>query len=218
MNNEDDGLLDPKTVWDTAGSLRRGGLALIPTDTVYGLAASIRQPRAITALYYAKGKGESAPLQLLFPPWIQLVMRYASLTDLSRHFIETVGPGGWTAIVPAKDGWDSPALAGGRTVGIRIPDAPFVHEVVRALGCPLAASSANKHGNPSPRTYEAANKEVGAACAVKIDGGELAGIDSTVIDFASPVPRILREGAIAHEEVARILGLDSIEVLRSVRS
>ncbi len=200
-----------------ADVLRTGGLAILPTDTVYGIAAAISHPLAVEALYAAKGKGSTAPLQLLFAPGEDLVAQYAEIEGLARRFIEAIGPGGWTAIVPAKDGWDSPALAGGRTVGVRIPDAPFVHAVVRALGVPLAATSANVHGGGSPRTMEDAIQQVGFACAIVADGGAVSGVDSTVIDFATDPPRILREGAIDRETVAAILGQQSIEVLRSVR-
>jgi L-threonylcarbamoyladenylate synthase len=218
MSNNDKRNLGTTRAEQVANALRAGGIAILPTDTVYGVVASVLEDEAVRRLYAAKGKGESAPLQLLFAPGDGFVEKYAELTSLAARFIEAVGPGGWTAIVPVKAGWDSPALAGGRTVGVRVPDAVFVHEVVRALGCPVAASSANRHGGPSPRTYTEAVAGLGHACAEAVDGGELAGIDSTVIDFASAVPRILREGAIARETVARILGLDSIEVLRSVRS
>lgn len=200
-----------------AASLRAGGLAIIPTDTVYGIAASIAQPAAVEGIYEAKGKGPAAPLQLLFAPDAELIAEYAEIDGPARAFIEAVGPGGWTAIVPAREGWNSPALAGGRSVGVRIPGAPFVHAVVRALGSPLAASSANVHGGGSPGTVECAREQVGPACAIAADGGPVAGVDSTVIDFVSNPPRILREGAIAREEVAGILGQQSIEVLRSVR-
>lgn len=201
-----------------AGVLRGGGLAILPTDTVYGIAAAVSQPGAVESIYSAKGKGPAAPLQLLFAPGDAEIAEYAEIDGLARRFIDATGPGGWTAIVPAREGWDSPALAGGRTVGVRVPDAPFVHDVVRALGVPLAASSANVHGGGSPRTAADAVEQVGSCCGIVADGGSVAGMDSTVIDFASDPPRILREGAIARENVAAILGLQSLEVLRSVRS
>ncbi len=198
-------------------ALEAGALAILPTDTVYGIAASIAHDEAVLGIYAAKGKGERAPLQLLFAPDADLIARYATLTPAARTFIDTVGPGGWTLIVPARPGWSSPALSGGTTVGVRVPAAPIVHDVVRGLGVPLAASSANQHGQPSPRTCAESVSGVGHACAVAVDGGEVGGLDSTVIDLASDIPRILREGAIAREVVADILGLQTIDVLRSVR-
>ncbi len=208
----------PDAIARTAAALAAGGLALVPTDTVYGIAADLRRDDAVRALYAAKGKGESAPLQVLFAPGLAEIARYAVWTPAAESLVSALGPGGWTIILPAHEGWGSPALAGGRTIGVRIPDAPVVHALVAALGAPLAASSANQHGSPSPRTCAEAVSGVGSHCAIALDGGPCpSGIDSTVIDLASAEPRILREGAIDRLTVARILNLPAIPVLRSVR-
>jgi L-threonylcarbamoyladenylate synthase len=205
-------------VREAAGFLAGGALVVVPTDTVYGIAADIRRDGAVRALYEAKGKGTTAPLQLLFGPDPSMLERYARLTGCASRLIESLGPGGWTIICPAREGWSSPALAGGTTVGIRMPAAPAVEALVRELGAPLAASSANRHGQPSPVTCAEAAAAVGAFCAMALDGGRApAALDSTVIDCASDSPRILREGAIDRHRVARILGLSDIPVLRSVR-
>ena len=198
--------------------LRAGALGILPTDTVYGIVADIRSDAAVRALYAAKGKGNEAPLQLLFAPGPVEVARFATLNPPAAALIQALGPGGWTIIVPAASGWSSPALAGGHTVGVRIPDAAAVHELVRSLGAPVAASSGNRHGGPSPTNCAEAVTQVGSACEFAIDAGPTArGLDSTVIDCSGDDVRILREGAIDRHQVARILGLSDIPVLRSVR-
>lgn len=209
----------PASIARAAELLRKGRLAIVPTDTVYGIAADIRRDDAVRAISAAKGRGPEIPLQLLFGADASLVETCADLPPAARELLAALGPGGWTLIVPAKDGWDSPALAGGRTAGIRIPAAPVVHALVQALGAPLAASSANRHGEPSPITCTQAVSSLGDACAIALDAGHsTAGIDSTVIDLAGQgAPAILREGAIDRATVARILGLREIPVLRSVR-
>ncbi len=209
----------PAAVRSAAAALRDGELVILPTDTVYGVCADVHNDAAVQKLYAAKGKGQEAPLQLLFAPGMAEIERFATLTPLASRLAEALGPGGWTVIVPAAPGWHSPALAGGATVGFRIPDAPVLYDVIRALGRPLAASSANRHGGASPTTCAAAVEQVGAACAVAIDAGPTAaGLDSTVVDLSREgAPRILREGAIDRQTVARILGLSEIQVLRSVR-
>ena len=200
------------------GALRAGTLGIVPTDTVYGIVADIRSDDAVRALYAAKGKGPESPLQLLFGPDIGQIGQFAAINDAARSLLEAFGPGGWTLIVPAVPGWSSPALAGGTTVGVRIPDAPPVHELVGALGGPLVASSANRHGGPSPTTCAEAISQVGSACTFAIDAGPtVSRLDSTVIDCSSEAVRILREGAIDRHQVARILELSDIPVLRSVR-
>lgn len=201
-----------------AAHLVAGRLAILPTDTVYGIVADASNETAVRALYAAKGKGMEAPLQLLFGPSRERIDRYATLTPPAETLVEALGPGGWTIIVPVRPGWSSAALAGGSTVGFRIPDAPIVHSVVELLGGPLAASSANRHRTPSPTTCAAAVEQVGTHCACAIDTGPTAaGLDSTVVDCSATEPRILREGAIDRLTVARILGLQTISVLRSVR-
>ena len=212
--------VSPDSLANCVAHLRSGALAIIPTDTVYGIVADASNEEAVRALYAAKGKGETAPLQLLFAPDMASVAKFADLGVDARQLIEALGPGGWTVIAQATPGWESPVLAGGRTVGVRIPDAPVVWAIVSALGNPLAASSANRHGAASSTTCAQAVNEVGAFCAIALDGGPPpAGLDSTVVDCsADGHARILREGAIDRRTVARILGLSGIPVLRSVRT
>ncbi|GMV86009.1 MAG: threonylcarbamoyl-AMP synthase [Dehalococcoidia bacterium] len=198
--------------------LRDGELVILPTDTVYGIAADVRDDEAVRALYAAKQRDPSLPLQLLFGRDPRLLDSYAVITGPARRLISALGPGAWTVIVPAREGWDSPALSGGRTVGIRIVPVGLVLDIVDRLGAPLAASSANVSDGPSPATSEEAERQLGVFCALSIDGGPTEqGIDSTVIDLAGEDPRILREGAIDRDTIARILGVSQIPVLRSVR-
>ncbi len=201
-----------------AGLLEAGELAILPTDTVYGIVADVRRDDAVRALYAAKGKGPEAPLQLLFSDDTSLLSRYAVLGSVASRLVAALGPGGWTIVTRAAPGWVSPALAGGRTVGVRIPASPAVCRIVQALGAPLVASSANRHGHASPTTCQQALAEVGPYCSIALDAGPaLSALDSTVIDCAGKSLRILREGAIDRQTVARILGLDDIPVVRSIR-
>ena len=201
-----------------AAVLMEGRPVIVPTDTVYGIAAAALDEGAVGRLYDAKGKERSAPLQLLFAPGLEAVARFAVLNEAAHCLIEALGPGGWTIIVQAAAGWHSAALAGGSTVGVRMPDAPAVHALVEFAGQPLAASSANYHGAASPRTCDEAIAQVGENCGFALDAGPTAaGLDSTIIDCTGESPRILREGAIDRQEVARILGMSAIPVLRSVR-
>ena len=207
-----------ETIARAAGLLRDGRLAIVPTDTVYGIAADVRIDAAVEKIYRAKGKGQAAPLQLLFAS-LGDVSRYARLTPVASALVDALGPGGWTIIVPAATGWRSPALAGGTTLGFRVPDCAPLRAILGVLGGPVAASSANRHGGPSPATCRDAVAQVGDHVAVAIDAGPAAGgLDSTVIDCAGEEPVILREGAIDRETIARILRLRRIAVVRSVRS
>lgn len=199
-------------------ALSRGELVILPTDTVYGIAADISQDAAVSAIYAAKRRPPDVPLQLLFGRETAILERFAVPNAAARALVDALGPGGWTIIVPAAEGWDSPALSGGRTVGFRMVPVDVTLDVLDQLGRPVAASSANDWEGPSPTTCADAVAQVGHSCAVAIDGGPtVAGLDSTVIDVSGDEPRILREGAIDRATVARILGLAQIPVLRSVR-
>ncbi len=209
----------PEVAREAAEALRSGRLVVIPTDTVYGIAADISNDHAVRAIYAAKRRNPDFPLQILVGRDPAMLELYATVTPPARRLVGALGPGGWTVIVPARDGWNSPALSGGRTVGFRMVPVDVTLDVIDALGRPLAASSANIAENPSPVTCPEAVAQVGSSVAVAIDAGPTsAGIDSTVIDLAGDEPRILREGAIDRATVARILNLAHIPVLRSVRS
>lgn len=209
----------PEGVCEAVKALRDGTLVILPTDTVYGVAADVSDDDAVRAIYAAKGRSPDFPLQLLFGRDPGLLERYADVTPQARLLVDALGPGGWTIIVPARERWDSPALSGGRTVGFRMVPVEVTLDIVDALGSPLAASSANIAGGESPTTCHDAVAQVGESSALAIDGGPTEqGIDSTVIDLASGEPHILREGAIDRATIARILKLSDIPVSRSVRS
>ncbi len=209
----------PESFTQVALLLAAGDLAILPTDTVYGICADARNDEAVRAIYTAKGKGADARLQLLFPNDPEMIAQYAEFTASAHAILQALGPAGWTLVVRASSHWElSGRLASGSTLGVRVPPSKVVDLVARALGAPLAASSANKHGRPSPTTCAEAIAQVGEFCAIAIDDGPTPqGIDSTVIDCSTDDVRILREGAIDRQTVARILGLSEIPVLRSVR-
>ncbi len=199
----------------TVAALRAGGLVILATDTVYGVAADIRRDDAVRALYEAKRKSPAEPLQLLFPADPASLLPYAHLSPDASRLIDGFGPGPWTIITPAAEGWSSPALAGGGTVGVRMPPVDTLQAVLAGLGAPLAASSANRHGDPSPTTCADALASLGEHCAIAIDDGPTShGLDSSVIDCSVTPPRILREGALPAATIAGHLGLAEIEVVR----
>lgn len=210
---------DGEGVIAAAGALASGELVILPTDTVYGVAADVRNDAAVRAIYTAKRRAADFPLQLLFGRDAGLLERYAVVNEPARRLVDALGPGAWTIIVPAREGWDSPALSGGRTVGFRMVPVEVALDVLDRLGGPVAASSANVSGGGSPTTCADAVAQLGDSCAVAIDAGPTAqGLDSTVIDVSGEEPGILREGAIDRATVARILGLAHISVVRSLRS
>jgi L-threonylcarbamoyladenylate synthase len=178
--------------------LRTGGLVILPTDTVYGVACDPDNVEAMARLYRAKGRGEEKPLQLLLaePGWLNQVSE--GLSAEAKRLAEAFFPGGITLVVNK---------VGGGTVGVRVPDHPTCLEVIRAFGRPIAASSANRSGEPSPRTADEAIAQLGDRIDLVVDSGPCpVGRDSTVIDATRTPVSVLREGAVSRDEIDRVLG------------
>jgi L-threonylcarbamoyladenylate synthase len=156
-------------------ALRAGRAVILPTDTVYGLCAL---PEHQEVLYELKGRDRSKPIALLAADVDTLV---AAVPGLDPSVLEKYLPGPYTLIV------------GG--VGVRVPNLPpAAVDVVREVGV-VAATSANLSGGPDPRRVEEIPEEIRSACGAIVDGGELPGVPSTVIDLTGGPPRVLRQGA-----------------------
>lgn len=182
------------TVAEAAAAIRQGRLAIVPTDTVYGLAAS---PEAAAAIFDVKRRPRDKALPVLGSDADQL-RRTAELDDLASSLTRRVWPGPLTLVVPRAPGFtadlggDDPA-----TVAVRVPAHPVALELLRVTG-PLAVTSANVSGEPPATTFEAACAL--APEAVCLDGGRCDGTPSTVVSLVGR-PTVLREGALPAEEV-----------------
>ena len=190
-------------------ALRAGRLVVLPTDTVYGLAADGESEPAARALYAAKGRDAIQPTAVLFASVDVLVERVPELPAAAAEAARTLLPGPFTLIVenPARRyAWLNPQRPD--ALGLRVPavtGAP--RAVLEALGA-VVATSANLPGGPDPRRLEDVPPEIAAAVDVVIDGGELPGTPSTVVDLTRPEPRVLREGAVTAADVLeRLRGL-----------
>lgn len=186
---------------------RRGGLVIFPTDTVYGVGASLNCPEAVRALYVIKGREAKKPLQVLLPVASQLSQVARDLSPLAQRAAQAFFPGGVTLVVLKAPNIPPEVVANGPTIGVRVPDSTVCRALLEALGSPLVATSANRSGEPSPRTAQEALEQLGDEVDLVLDGGPCAvGQDSTVIDVTGDAPRILREGAVPRAEVERVLG------------
>lgn len=186
--------------------LRAGGLAVLPTDTVYGVACDPDNPEAVARLYQAKGRSEKKPLQLLLADRSWLGQVCGELSPEARRLAEAFFPGGITLVVKKAPAVKSGVVPRGDTVAVRVPDHPTCLEVVRAFGRPVAASSANRSGGPSPRTAQEALAQLGDVVDFVLDAGPTpVGRDSTVIDATVLPVRILREGAVPRSDIEQVL-------------
>lgn len=166
-----------------------------PTDTVYGLVCRFDSSRAIERLYWVKERPPEKALPVLIGDEEQVAQVVAGeLSPIARELIARFWPGPLTLILPALPHLPPVLTAGGATVGVRIPNQPFLRDLARRAG-PLASSSANRSGGPECSTAEAVLAQLDGRVPLLVDGGGTPlGQASTVLDLSATPPRILREG------------------------
>lgn len=178
-------------------TLRAGGLAIVPTDTVYGFAADGESERAAHALYAAKGRAAVQPTALVLASIEVLTARVPELPPEAVRVARALLPGPFTLVLPNPAGryaWLNTERP--EAIGVRVPALGGPGgQVLAALGA-LVATSANLPGGADPRSVSDIPAELVAAAGAVVDGGELPGIPSTVVDLTGAEPRVLREGAV----------------------
>ena len=202
-------------------AISRGDLVVLPTDTVYGVAADAFDPAAVQRLLDAKGRGRQSPPPVLVKGRDTLAALAESVPDLVLPLLDEFWPGGLTVILVAQRSlsWDLGETRG--TVALRMPSHPLTLELLEETG-PLAVSSANKTGLPAAHTAHDAQQMLGDSVAVYLDGGvagdsyeKRAGANSgsTIVDAtaaADGVLRIVRHGVISDAEIRRVAGNDVV--------
>jgi len=190
-----------------SGVLLRQRPVAIPTETVYGLAADATHPVAITSIYETKGRPRFNPL-ICHMADLEMAERYAVFDPISRKLAEAFWPGPLTLVLPLKDdaGIHPLATAGLDTVGIRVP-VGFTAELIRSIGRPLAAPSANSSGRISPTTAQHVEADLGEKIEVIVDGGPCpVGVESTIVKVEDGEIRLLRPGGIDAEAIEAVTG------------
>ena len=175
--------------------LADGGVAAIPTDTLYGLAASIRAPKAVGRVLAIKTRSPGGGVPVLVASAAQAA-HFAEMSHEARRLAQAFWPGAVTLVLPARPGVDRRLLGPDGTIGVRVPASDVVRDLVRLVGAPLTGTSANEHDEPPPLTAQEANDAVGHLVDLVLDGGAGGGAPSTVIDLATDPPHILRAGAV----------------------
>jgi L-threonylcarbamoyladenylate synthase len=197
---------DPRSA---AAALAAGELIILPTETVYGLAADAANPAAVARLYEAKGRPQFNPLIAHVTDWT-MATRVARLDDRARSLADAFWPGPITFVAPIADAAQvcDLARAGLDTVAVRAPGHPTAQAVIAALGRSIVAPSANRSGRPSPTTFADAVAETGSAASVRLDGGDCEiGLESTVVALLEGPPRLLRPGAVTRAQIEGLIGL-----------
>jgi L-threonylcarbamoyladenylate synthase len=175
-----------------------------PTDTVYGVAAVAVQPGAVARLYVAKARPPEKAIPILISDVEELQVVADETSPLIRELISQFWPGGLTLIM-AKSPNVPPEVSRSAKVAVRLPDSRIAREIIRAVGTPLAVTSANRSGQPSPCTAEQVMSQLGGRIAAVVDGGACrGGVPSTIVDCTTMPPRLLREGAVSSERLLKI--------------
>ncbi len=197
----------PSQIAKAADALRRGGLVILPTETVYGLAADAANARAVAAVYAAKGRPSFNPL-IAHVADVDMARRIARFDERAERLAAAFWPGPLTLVLPVADETAvcDLARAGLDTVAVRAPGHPLARALLEAFGGPLVAPSANRSGRPSPTTFADAMEETGASAAAALDGGPCAiGLESTVVALLDE-PRLLRPGSITRGQIEALIG------------
>lgn len=197
---------DTQSVSAAAEILKSGGLVAIPTETVYGLAASAYSEQAVKNIFKAKGRPGDNPLIVHISNIDQLDDIADGIDDTARKCMEEFWPGPFTAVVKKSRKIPYCVSGGLETVAVRMPSNPVARAIISASGLPLAAPSANLSGSPSPTTARHTLNDLnGRVDAIVMSGDCSVGVESTVVSFVCNPPRLLRPGGITLEQLRQII-------------
>jgi L-threonylcarbamoyladenylate synthase len=181
--------------------LREGGIVALPTDTVYGLVAVGSDRAAVERVYATKVREPQQPMPL-FVASIQQAALIAEVNDVARRLAERFWPGALTIVLRKKPSYETRAVAGGDTIGVRAPADPFLREAAMQLG-PLTGTSANVAGREECHTAAEVREQLGDAVDLIVDAPlDATGKPSTIVDATDLAHvRVLRDGAIARDAI-----------------
>lgn len=212
---------NPSSLTRALAELRSDGVVAIPTETVYGLAADIGRPRAIEKIFTTKNRPEFDPLIVHISDFDSLPLVAREISPLAENLAQNFWPGPLTMVLPRQANLNPMITSGLDTVAVRMPANEFTRALIRELGSPVAAPSANRFGHTSPTTAahveaEFNSGDLSIGLLVLDDGPCRVGIESTVITFAKDQAcnqklLVLRPGAITAEELSRFAPTEIIK-------
>jgi L-threonylcarbamoyladenylate synthase len=197
---------EPTLIERAAKLLRHGEVVVFPTETVYGLGAAAFQTAALERIFAAKERPFNDPLIVHIAGEHELELLTTSIPEHAKRLAQVFWPGPLTLILPRGPRVPGLVTAGLETVAIRMPRHPVALALIRALGSPVAAPSANRFMHVSPTTAQHALADLAGRVPLILDGGPCEiGVESTVLDLCSEVPTILRPGGISLEALRSVL-------------
>ena len=188
-------------------ALRRGDVIVFPTETLYGLGADALNETAVDTVLDLKGREEHNPISVLVANQAMLRTLVSEIPPAAQQLMARYWPGPLTLVLPGRKNLPKPLCNPAGGVGVRISSQPIATLLVKALGRPVTATSANPSGKEPARTLKEAKEYFGDQITVYVDGGALASKSgSTVLDVMDDRIRIIREGEISAVELRRVLG------------
>lgn len=188
------------TVEKAIQALKAGELAVLPTETVYGLFADASNEAAVQKLYAVKGRPVEKALNMNVADYETILKFSLHQPDYLEKLVQTFLPGPLTIILEASSEVPEWIHVGKTTVGFRMPAIPATQEVIKSLGV-LVGPSANLTGSPSPKFYSDLEVKILDKAAVSIQDDSVYGLDTTILDLSTERPKILRQGAITADEL-----------------
>jgi len=197
----------PESITQAARILRDGGVALFPTETVYGVGADIRCAESVGRVFALKKREPSQPLMAHCASPVQMLEYVAEVPQWVQPLISRFWPGPLALIFRSSEKVPPVVTGGGQTIGIRMVGHPAVRDLLEELGAPIAGTSANLHGEPATSLFAAVSPALLGQVDVALDAG-LCGRDipSTVLDVTLKPPRIVRVGAVSVQEIEAVVG------------
>lgn len=199
--------IDEKRLAAAGNIVKRGGLVAFPTETVYGLGGDALNAEASTKIYAAKGRPSDNPLIVHIAELKDLYTIASSVDDRALILADKFWPGPLTMIFPKKPIVPDTTTGYLDTVAVRMPSHPVAREFIKAAGGFIAAPSANASGRPSPTTCSHVIEDMSGKIEMIIDGGPCEiGLESTIVDFTSDTPMLLRPGYVSHKMLEELIG------------
>lgn len=185
--------------------LREGGVIAYPTDTVYGLGASVFNYSSVSTLFVIKARSRDQAVPVLIASESQLAEVATNVSEEAWKLAKAFWPGKLTLVMKRHPDLPSLITGGGDTVGVRLPDHPCPQALIQALGTPITGTSANRHNGQEPISAQEVQKQLGNRLSLILDGGPSpSNLPSSIIDTTQSPARVLRLGALSMAELQQV--------------
>lgn len=192
-----------------AAFVRRGGVILYPTQTVYGLGGDPRRPETVERIRRLKNRPAGKPMLIITDTWERVEPWITNVSSLHRQLMAQIPPMAVTLLFESAAEELSAVRGSAPLLGIRCTGDSFCRAVIQKANCPLISTSANPSGQPAPRTFQEVDQKLLQAVDLAVDAGHpLTGTSSTVVAVKEGRLKVLREGAVSVEQLKKITATD----------